>query len=844
MFKKILLSLLITAQAFGAATGSIDADTIKSTDHTKTFTFPSASDELLGKTNPTIVGSLVAPHIATPSNPSAGYLKLFAKSDNKLYKLTSAGVESAVGGGAASEVTVTPVGSLIATDVQTALQELDSDLTAHLNDTVGAHAASAISFDATGNPSFVGQTTVQGVLGVIDDSFQEWEVTEGGVVTRTATQSLTFKDYDGGTATNTSRMTVPQQSKSTLDSLSRKEATLWYANDEDKLYVDDGANLKAVGNNSGTINYISNPDAETNTTGWATYADAAATTPVNGTAGSPTVTFTRTTSSPLRSTGSFLITKDAANRQGEGASYDFTIASADKYTVQTVKFSYEVASGTYADGDLRVYLYDVTNSALIEPVGYSLYNTSVNGKHQAVFQSTSSTSYRLIFHTASTSAVAYTVKIDDVEVGPQVKARGPITTDWTSFTSAVTSGVGVGTPASSVAYWRRNGDSVEVTGSFVTGTVASSLVSVSLPSGMSIDQNKLGVTNTTANPGERRGIWTGTAADIQGNVVTAPSTSTTLLYFGANNANTGRLTPTNGSSILGSTQNVTYQYTVPIAGWGSSQVLSSDEDGRVTALVLTQAATISTTNGGTVIFTVVTKDTHGAFNTGTGIITIKVPGDYALGSSIIGNSGTIHLQLYINGVWHSKFGSTNAAVTGGSQILTNLKAGDTLEFKGDSTNGLGYSAGAYRNILSLHRLSGPAQIAASESVIASYHLSANFAATTAIPINFDTKETDSHGAVTTGATTWKFTAPISGQYLVTPTTTSAGGVFMFVYKNGSVFKNLQNAATSNGGGGSVLVPLLATEYVDIRPASNATMTGGTKSTGGVSNIQIIRVGNY
>lgn len=39
-------------------------------------------------------------HQSSPSNPAAGYLALFAKSDNKLYTRTSAGVEAAVGSGA------------------------------------------------------------------------------------------------------------------------------------------------------------------------------------------------------------------------------------------------------------------------------------------------------------------------------------------------------------------------------------------------------------------------------------------------------------------------------------------------------------------------------------------------------------------------------------------------------------------------------------------------------------------------------------------------------------------------------------------------------------------------
>ena len=52
-------------------------------------------------TNPTI-DNITMTEIATPANPAAGYLKVYAKSDNKLYYLDSTGVEQAVGAGGGS----------------------------------------------------------------------------------------------------------------------------------------------------------------------------------------------------------------------------------------------------------------------------------------------------------------------------------------------------------------------------------------------------------------------------------------------------------------------------------------------------------------------------------------------------------------------------------------------------------------------------------------------------------------------------------------------------------------------------------------------------------------------
>lgn len=180
----------------------------------------------------------------------------------------------------------------------------------------------------------------------------------------------------------------------------------------------------------GLVNYIKNGHAELNANGWSTYADAASATPTDGIGGSPTVTFVRSTSSPLSGDASFLMTKDAANRQGEGASYDLTIDAADNVTMQNlvIDFSYETG-GTFVVGsssDVRVYIYDITNASLITPLQTILNATA--GRFQSTFTTeTTSTSYRLIFHVATTSASAWTLKVDRVSIRPLVNLVGAVT---------------------------------------------------------------------------------------------------------------------------------------------------------------------------------------------------------------------------------------------------------------------------------------------------------------------------------------------------------------------------------------------------------------------------------
>lgn len=87
------------------------------------------------------------------------------------------------------------------------------------------------------------------------------------IVGSTETQVLTNKDIDGGTASNTSRITIPKNTKANLDLLTRKQGTIVYATDESKAYIDNGSALAEVGSGSGSggsiENVITNPTAET-----------------------------------------------------------------------------------------------------------------------------------------------------------------------------------------------------------------------------------------------------------------------------------------------------------------------------------------------------------------------------------------------------------------------------------------------------------------------------------------------------------------------------------------------------------------------------------------------------
>lgn len=71
------------------------------------------------------------------------------------------------------------------------------------------------------------------------------------VVTANGIVALTNKDIDGGTASNTNRITLSRGLYADLVALTRKEGTILYATDRDKVYVDDGTTLRPLGSGGG-----------------------------------------------------------------------------------------------------------------------------------------------------------------------------------------------------------------------------------------------------------------------------------------------------------------------------------------------------------------------------------------------------------------------------------------------------------------------------------------------------------------------------------------------------------------------------------------------------------------
>lgn len=361
-----------------------------------------------------------------------------------------------------------------------------------------------------------------------------------------------------------------------------------YYNGTDNVRLPVGSNGQVLGvssslpawidapSGSGGINYIDNNDFESSVTGWTTYADAAAATPVDGTGGSPNVTFTRNTTTPLSGNADGKFSKDAANRQGQGVAAAAVVPRGYVYGQKSkISFSWDGSHASYVAGDMVVYVFDVTNSVLITPSATSLPQAKTVVS-VAFDQSGTGASYRLIFHVATTNASAYDVYWDDVIVGPGAPLQGAVVSDLQSYTPATTQGFG--TVSSSIFLWRRVGSNAHISFRFTTGTVTASQAQISLPTGLT--------TATVAGNSAVKiaGKWasgsTSANTQKQGVVQAEPTTNVLTFSFDDYNATNSPFTAMTGSNIVASTTvfGSDGEIVVPIAEWAGSGTFVGQND--------------------------------------------------------------------------------------------------------------------------------------------------------------------------------------------------------------------------------------------------------------------------
>ncbi|PJZ98864.1 hypothetical protein CH369_18030 [Leptospira levettii] len=623
-----------------------------------------------------------------------------------------------------------------------------------------------------------------------------------------------------------------------------------------------------VANNTSN-NYIEFPtslnSSDLTTVNWYRYADGGAV-PVDGQGGSPNFYFGTEVDSvygklqnrypDTLSTGSewFTIRRGVSGGLviGDGVSTPFQIQAQHRGKILQVSFDYYLFYGNSVSTqavDWKVYVINEDTGEVIYPDNNTIAVTTLQpfpstdyalpNKFIASFQTDIlSDNYRLCIHNnTNQNTVGTNFYFKNVKVWEPERNYGSIITEWQSYTATLTN---LGSSPTQNLFWRRNGQNLEIKGRITTGSsVPSSVGSFSTPNGYVIDSSVCATRQAV-------GLMIRASGSINQCNVLALGGESAFYFSGGDGSttNTG-LVPQNTSSIMDSSTIHSINLSVPIAGWGGTIQLSSQVgDGRtVTGLVVDHTSQSMTSTVTNLKFNTVVKDSHGAYNTSTGELTIPVAGDYNLSINFpYQTTSSNEFRIYKNGTAMDVGGYwVSSGYTSAKVLLPNLIVGDVITVRPSGFSPTTTTQSTKVTNIAWNLISGGSQaFARDEFVGASYYSSSTQTSLTS-QVNFGAKIYDTHNAVTTGSS-WKFTAPQSGKYLVIFRIGGSSNIHFQIYKNNSGSLYLARTETPGYATGSRVIDLLAGDYIDIRPTSSATVNGNASSSSvDASSIEITKV---
>lgn len=561
------------------------------------------------------------------------------------------------------------------------------------------------------------------------------------------------------------------------------------------------------------------------------------------------------------SSGEILLEKlGSVNLQGYSFSADLTVLNEQKGHVVRFSTDYRIVSGTYTSDDVIVYAFDVTNGAYIEPVPFKIQNHTLPSEKWAPYPEFqipyNCSTIRFIFYVASTTTNNFVLAFKNMILGRQAQNYGSTGTDAVAYTPTIT---GFGT-VSGVSFksWKDK-DRLFVEGYFTSGTSTATQAQITLGfngtnGNVQIDDQKI-----SGNQYIGDAEINSSSSTFFGLTVLTSNPVSNYVTIGIRSSTTNGLTAQNGNLIASSGQTVEFKFSVPIKGWSSSQIMSSDANTRTIVSRVYKNGSQAVTSGDTKITGFTSYDPTGLWDNANNRFLVRTPGEYDLNLQLNASvTGVRFMPAYtVNGGSKFYFGTLSdgtADRSGGSTTIVNLKAGDYVELFISTTGSATIQQGTTNTFASMSIRQGPSQIAASETIEASYYTSAGPTVDNTAPVViFGSKEFDDYGIYNTSTGT--MTAPISGKWTFTvasvaATQTTAGFSVVPILdpSSGNSKQFGSGKAVTNGGeasaGGSVTVKLLAGETAQIKVYADSSSSLSTANPGERNLLFIRRTGNY
>lgn len=344
-----------------------------------------------------------------------------------------------------------------------------------------------------------------------------------------------------------------------------------YAKTDKKIYKKDSTGAEsevgAASGGSGEINVITNPNNAD--AGWA--ASGSGVTVGTTTTGSDLPLATSSISSAIKIT--------PVSGTSDYAYIRWTMPTALKNTKLKVEWYQHFLTG-YASGDLKLEVhtntasnYSGTDATL--PLSTDVSSVSgipaADAKFSSRFDSNASDYYEMrIKRTAGTTALV----IASVVVGPGIQPQSAVIQKPQSIT--LTPSAGFGTTSAQATTYTRFGSWMLVQGKFLAGTSAATNLSLTLPTGYSIDYSVMPTTSQTALVGKYYELIANatpqafTGGGSSNGPLFVDGSDTTSVYF-AYRATVNTFKKDTGSQLLAaSASTIGYEFWVPISEWNGS----------------------------------------------------------------------------------------------------------------------------------------------------------------------------------------------------------------------------------------------------------------------------------
>jgi hypothetical protein len=551
----------------------------------------------------------------------------------------------------------------------------------------------------------------------VDDPSSGVHGVTGDVVGTSDTQSLTNKDIDGGTASNTSRITLPKDTTTNLDLLTDKQGTLAYDTTLEKPVYNDGTEWIAVGTGDGSggggINYIQNPDFEVNTD--------------NVTVSDVDLSVALSSSPVIRGSNSLRVNWTTAVDIGDYVSFGMdNIDPADVGKNLFVSFEYSDSAIDPDELEVRLYNTTSTNEEVVTgsflPSGGSTNYTRFTGRVNA-FDTTSNLGYELrIYSLVSRGALALgSLWIDNIKVGPDTlvptSIAGPTTT-WTptgTWTGNVTYS-GTKQQVGDVMKYRVD---IDISGA-VTPTATN--LDINLDSGETIDTTKMLSTTGQTILGQVsiRDASSSAPNDMDLGVVAYASTTSVSPKFMVDNATVeaAGFMQHNSPLTFASGDRITAIFEVPLVELDAGAQLSTTENlfrSSKARMYLASDQNVLSTGDTTVTLDTISYDSVGLADTSNNRFEVLEDGVHELKAQIqcsgLSANETMFSRVVVNGGTKVFFAST-AHPTAGSTFTFNygdkveLSKGDLVTLTVDSSTDNNYLVlgGDNRTFLSVERV--------------------------------------------------------------------------------------------------------------------------------------------